>query len=53
MADTTYTVKIGLDFPPLVRKEAGETVKESELPKESVKWLVADGVIEPRKTKDK
>ncbi len=53
MADKTYIVKTGIDFPPLVRKEAGETVKQSELPKESVKWLLDDGVIEPAKGKDK
>lgn len=53
MADRTFTVKVGIDFPPLVRREPGETVKESELPKESVKWLLDDGAIEPRKKKDK
>lgn len=53
MADKTYIVKVGLDYPPLQRKEAGEKVKESDLPKESIKWLLADGVIEPVKSKDK
>lgn len=51
MADKTYTVLVGIDFPPLQRREAGETVKESELPKGSSKWLIEDGSIEPAKTK--
>jgi hypothetical protein len=51
VADKTYKVVIGIDFPPLQRREAGETVKESELPKGSSKWLVADGCITPAKTK--
>lgn len=39
-----YRVLTGLDYPPLKRAEHGDIV--DDLPKESVKWLLAQGHIE-------
>lgn len=50
MANTKYKVLKGIDYPPNKRAEIGATV--SDLPKESIPWLLASGVIEVAKTKD-
>jgi hypothetical protein len=51
MANTRYKVLKGIDYPPNKRAEIGATV--SDLPKESIPWLLASGVIvEDGKTKD-
>lgn len=39
-----YRVIVGLDWPPAHRAEPGDIV--SELPKKSVPWLLAQGLIE-------
>jgi len=39
-----YRVMVGLDYPPSRRAEIGEVV--TDLPPESVKWLLAQGVIQ-------
>lgn len=39
-----YRVLVGLDYPPNKRAEAGDEV--DDLPTSSVKWLLADGLIE-------
>jgi hypothetical protein len=45
MAKTTeYKVLQGIDYPPNKRAEAGDIV--SDLPKESISWLISSGVIE-------
>lgn len=38
-----YRVLQGLDYPPAKRAEAGDVV--SDLPKDAISWLLADGVI--------
>jgi hypothetical protein len=38
-----YKVLQGLDYPPAKRAEIGDVV--SDLPKESISWLLASGVI--------
>jgi len=38
-----YKVLQGLDYPPAKRAEAGDVV--SDLPKDAISWLLADGVI--------
>ncbi len=47
-----YRVLVGLDYPPDKRAEIGDVV--TDLPAQSVKWLLADGYIEdadkPKKT---
>lgn len=43
MAKTAYKVLQGIDYANGKRAEVGETV--SDLPKESVSWLLASGVI--------
>ena len=40
-----YKVLVGIDYPPSKRAEVGDVV--SDLPKESISWLVAGGYIEP------
>lgn len=40
-----YKVLQGIDYPPNKRAEIGDVV--SDLPKESVSWLLASGVIVP------
>lgn len=39
-----YRVLSGIDYPPNKRAEAGQVV--SDLPPQSVKWLLESGVIE-------
>lgn len=39
-----YRVLTGLDYPPNKRAEIGDIVED--LPAQSVKWLLADGLIE-------
>lgn len=39
-----YRVLMGLDYPPNKRAEIGDIVED--LPAQSVKWLLADGLIE-------
>lgn len=43
MAKTEYKVLKGIDYPPNKRAEIGAIV--SDLPKESISWLLASGVI--------
>ena len=45
MSKIAYRVLVGLDYPPGKRAEPGDVV--DDLPAESVKWLEADGCIEP------
>jgi hypothetical protein len=44
MAKNDYKVLKGIDYPPNKRAEIGAIV--SDLPKESISWLLASGVIE-------
>jgi len=39
-----YRVLQGIDYPPNKRAEAGQVV--SDLPPQSIKWLVESGIIE-------
>jgi len=39
-----YRVLVGLDYPPNKRAEAGDEVED--LPSSSIKWLLADGLVE-------
>ena len=39
-----YRAKVGIDYPPNKRVEAGDVV--SDLPGESIKWLLQQGLIE-------
>lgn len=39
-----YLVKVGLNYPPDRRAEAGDVVED--LPSKSIKWLREQGVIE-------
>lgn len=39
-----YKVLAGIDYPPNKRAEAGDVVED--LPGSSIKWLLADGIIE-------
>jgi hypothetical protein len=39
-----YLAKVGLDYPPNKRVEAGELVED--LPSKSIKWLREQGLIE-------
>jgi hypothetical protein len=39
-----YLAKVGLDYPPNKRVEAGDTV--DDLPSKSIKWLREQGLIE-------
>ncbi len=41
----SYRALVGLSFPPDRRVEAGEVA--SDIPPQSVKWLLAAGHIEP------
>jgi hypothetical protein len=43
MAKNEYRVLRGIDYPPNKRAEIGAIV--SDLPKESVSWLLASGII--------
>lgn len=43
MAKTEYKVLKGIDYPPNKRAEIGAIV--SDLPKESISWLLASGII--------
>lgn len=43
MAKTEYKVLKGIDYPPNKRAEIGATI--SDLPKESISWLLASGII--------
>ena len=38
-----YKVLVGIDYPPNKRAEAGDVV--SDLPKESISWLLAQEII--------
>lgn len=40
-----YRTLVGIDYPPNKRVEAGEVV--SDLPGDSIKWLLESGAIEP------
>jgi hypothetical protein len=44
MAKNDYLVLKGIDYPPNKRAEAGEVV--SDLPKDSIPWLLESGIIE-------
>lgn len=44
MAKNDYKVLQGIDYPPNKRAEAGQVV--SDLPKDSIPWLLESGVIE-------
>lgn len=44
MANNEYIVLKGIDYPPNKRAEAGEVV--SDLPKDSIPWLLESGIIE-------
>lgn len=41
----TYVVRCGFNTPD-DRFEPGDTVRESQIPKKSLKWLLEDGTIE-------
>lgn len=43
MAKFEYEVLVGIDYPPNKRAEAGEVV--SDLPKDSIPWLIDSGII--------
>lgn len=40
-----YRALVGLDYPPGKRAEAGDII--SDVPEQSVKWLVKQQMIEP------
>lgn len=44
MAKNDYKVLQGIDYPPNKRAEAGQIV--SDLPKDSIPWLLESGAIE-------
>lgn len=44
MAKNEYKVLQGIDYPPNKRAEAGQIV--SDLPKDSIPWLLEGGIIE-------
>jgi hypothetical protein len=44
MAKIDYIVLQGIDYPPNKRAEAGQIV--SDLPKDSIPWLLESGIIE-------
>ena len=44
MAKNDYKVLQGIDYPPNKRAEAGQVV--SDLPKDSIPWLLESGIIE-------
>lgn len=44
-----YRATVGIDYPPNKRVEAGEIV--SDLPGDSIKWLLEQGLIESPDTK--
>lgn len=43
MAKFEYEVLVGIDYPPNKRAEAGDIV--SDLPKDSIPWLLESGLI--------
>lgn len=43
MTNSSYKILKGINYPPNKRAEIGATV--SDLPKESIPWLLASGVI--------
>lgn len=43
MAKFEYEVLVGIDYPPNNRVEAGDIV--SDLPKDSIAWLLESGII--------
>jgi len=43
MAKFEYEVLVGIDYPPNKRAEAGDIV--SDLPKDSITWLLESGII--------
>lgn len=43
MAKFEYEVLVGIDYPPNKRAEAGDIV--SDLPKDSIPWLLDSGLI--------
>lgn len=43
MSKFEYEVLAGIDYPPNKRAEAGEIV--SDLPKDSIPWLLSSGII--------
>ena len=43
MAKFEYEVLVGIDYPPNKRAEAGDMV--SDLPKDSIPWLLESGII--------
>lgn len=51
MTNTSYKILKGVNYPPNKRAEIGAIV--SDLPKESIPWLLASGVItEEKKPQD-
>ena len=46
-----YRATVGIDYPPNKRVEAGELV--SDLPGDSIKWLLEQGLIEDLNAKKK
>lgn len=46
-----YRATVGIDYPPNKRVEAGEVV--SDLPGDSIKWLLEQGLIESTDKKNK
>jgi len=44
MAKTEYRVLTGIDYPPNKRAEIGDVV--SDLPKDSIPWLIEGGIVE-------
>lgn len=44
MTNSSYKILKGINYPPNKRAEIGATV--SDLPKESIPWLLASGVIQ-------
>lgn len=41
-----YVVHVGLDYPPMLRAEPGDV--KTDLPAESIPWLVKSGAISPK-----
>lgn len=40
----SYKVLVGIEYPPNKRAEAGDVV--SDIPSQSVKWLLEQGIVE-------
>lgn len=43
---TAYLVHVGISYPPMQRAEPGDVV--SDLPTESIPWLIRSGAITPQ-----